>query len=112
MAPFFQFACSYSVDELQDLLLRRYHDMNYILSLEPDAFMELAETAVRKDLEEQMAREWYGLHPHMILNEIKYMSLEEYIDRRTGRNIDTRPAAVIEAEIEELHRKGGAHGDI
>lgn len=111
MGAFFRFCSTYAVDDLQDLLLRRYNNLDFLLSLEPVEFMDLAALAYQKDREDRLREEWNGLYPFMIIKQIKFIELEDYIDRRTGRSIDNRPADVIMAEIEELHRKGGAHGD-
>lgn len=59
-----------------------------------------ARTAER---EEQIRAEWTSLLPWMQSGHLKLMQWRDYYDARTGRNIDTRPAGDIIAELEQLH---------
>lgn len=106
MAGFFQVGISFSsVEQIEELILRRYHDINYILSMSPSRFLRFLHTAIEKEKEETYFSEWINLYPHMAMGLIKFISFNEYVDARTGRNIDMRPTEEIIAEIEELHRK-------
>lgn len=99
------FLCCSKFDEIEtiDLLLRRYGNIEYVLSLKIADFSRLLDYAYKDMAEEKIRAEWLELLPHMSMGILKYMSLDEYIDKRTGRNIDMRPDSVIIAEIEALH---------
>lgn len=66
-------------------------------------FAEFVKMAKEKDQEERIYQQWCAMLPTM--NE--YKSFGEFKDILTGANLDLRPADVIIAEIEELHRKKG-----
>lgn len=59
--------------------------------------------AKSKDQAEQIRAEWVALLPVMQAGFIKLVQWQDYLDTRLGKNIDRRPAAVIIAELEELH---------
>lgn len=66
---------------------------------------ELCEYAKKAEEEDRLRAEWNAVYPYMAMKMLKYMPFNEYVDVRTGRNADWRPASEIMAEIEELHRK-------
>lgn len=110
MEKFFQ-ACISLGDELEtkELILHRYHDPNYIFSLEIPEFIQLVKKAKEKEIEERIREQWVTMLPFMSLKMLNYMPFEEYFDRCTGRNIDLRPTDEIIRDIEETHKrvKGG-----
>ena len=65
--------------------------------------------AQEQEREERFFRQWLVQLPFM--NEENYISFADYAARLTGKNIDTRPAEVILAEIDEIEKefteKGG-----
>lgn len=70
--------------------------------------------AQEKERDERFYRQWLVQLPFM--NEENYISFADYVDRLTGKNIDTRPAEVILAEIDEIEKEftekgGGEDGD-
>lgn len=67
-------------------------------------FIKLAK---EKEDAELIRSEWLSLLPSMFAGIVKYVSYEEYLDRRTGKNLDLRPAEEIIAEIMELHGMEG-----
>lgn len=68
-------------------------------------FLLFLQKAREKELEEQIRQQWTIQLPHMTKE--NYISFNDYFDRVTGRNIDTRPADAIIKEIEELHKTKG-----
>jgi len=65
-------------------------------------FLNKAKEAQKRD---EAFQQWTSLLPYMSLGYFEYERFENYYNRITGKNIDTRPAEVIIAEIEELHSK-------
>lgn len=103
MGKFFQVIGGFDQVGLTDLLLRRYHDMNYVLSLPFSDFCELAIVASKNMEEERLRAQWNALLPFMAIKWLKWMPFDEYVDGCTGRNIDTRPKEEIIDEILKLH---------
>lgn len=68
-------------------------------------FLFFLQKAREKELEEQIRQQWVIQLPHMTKE--SYISFDDYFDKVTGRNIDTRPANAIIKEIEELHKTKG-----
>lgn len=64
---------------------------------------EIIDRARTAEREEQIRVEWTSLLPWMQSGHLKLMQWRDYCDVRTGRNIDTRPAGDIIAELEQLH---------
>ena len=100
MEEFFQ-ACSLIDDEIsiKELLLRRYHNLDYIMQMGIDEFTRFIVKAIENEVEEKLYLRWCIWYPHME----KPTSFHEFYDTATGKNIDNRPIDVIIAEIEELH---------
>lgn len=63
-------------------------------------FLELVLYARNQDQEEKIESMWCSLYPHMILKQIKFIPLNDFKDRATGKNIDNRPIEEIEKEIQ------------
>lgn len=72
--------------------------------MDPDEFLEFAKVAIEKTRTENIHREWCSVLPIMAFNG-KIVPFEEYLNDRTGKNIDTRSNEEIIAEIRELHEK-------
>ena len=102
MEKFFQVCISFDNEiEIKELILRRYHNVEYIFSMEVYDFLLFLQKAREKEKEEQIRAQWTALLPNMDKN--NYISFSDYYDRCTGRNIDTRSAAEIIQEIKNLH---------
>lgn len=52
---------------------------------------------------ERVRDEWVALLPWMKMERLTLTQFDDYLDQRTGRNIDRRPADQIIAELEKLH---------
>lgn len=87
-----------------DLLLHRYADFSYILTLDADTATRLISEAEKQEREARLRRQWEAQLPAMALTG-KAISFEAYRDQATGANIDTRPAPEIFAELEEVERQ-------
>lgn len=103
MESFFLAGGSFDEIEIKELLLRRYHTLDFVEEFELLEFIEFINKAREKDLEDKLYMQWCAMLPQMN----KYMPFKEFSDIMTGANIDTRPAEVIIKEIEDLHRKEG-----
>lgn len=68
-------------------------------------------TVIRDETNRKQAWDLYLEQFHyMVGGHMKYESFSTYFDRVTGKDIDTRPDAVILAEVEEIRKqmkKGG-----
>lgn len=74
-----------------------------MLDLPADVGVNLLVEARERDRDDWLRREWVSILPWMQTGQLKLIQLDEYLDRRTGRNIDTRSNAEIIAELEKLH---------
>ena len=98
---FFQGCISNSGVEVEELILRRYHDISYIMQMDAVDFIEFVRLAKEKELEEKIRMQWVVQLPFMGEN---YISFKEYFDKVTGRNVDLRSAEEIIKDIEEAHK--------
>ena len=60
--------------------------------------------ATEKNRRDIVYSEWVALQPFMIIQWLKWMSFDDYYTRRTGGDIDTRPAEEILAEVAEVKK--------
>ena len=76
-----------------------------------DTGLALVRKAQEREQEDRIFQQWVSQLPAMALTGVN-VSFAEYKDRVTGANIDMRPTAEIEAELDEvekeLQRGGGA----
>lgn len=84
-------------------MLRNYQNIDYILNMQGNRAITFIQNALNHEEENHLRQQWVALLPVMQMGYCKYMSFEEYCDKATGKNIDTRPAEEIIAELEELH---------
>ena len=109
MEGFFYISCQVDEVRLKDLLLRRYHQLDFVKDLSLMDFLELVKLAMEEEQKEKHRQEWLHLLPLMITSG-KYMSFDEYFDKVSGRNIDMRSTEEIIAEIDAAHAKVEKHG--
>lgn len=76
METFFYQVCKIEVVSAEEVLLRRYHDMNYIMSLEYEEGIELMELAAEKE-KEDVAWDLYK-HIYPMMSEDNYQSFEQF----------------------------------
>ncbi len=100
MEKFFSTCGATDETELTDLLLRRYHTIEFIENMDLNSFCSFVKLAKKKDFEERLYMQWCGMLPRFE----EYMSWNEFYDKMTGANIDLRPANEIISEIERLHK--------
>lgn len=86
-----------------DVLIHRYHNMDYLKTLPFKEFLELVIVASKKMEEEQIRQQWNALLPFMYMKQLKFMPFKEYFESCTGATIDRRPAQEIIGEILTLH---------
>lgn len=108
MEGFFQ-VCVRADDEtdVKELILRRYNNIEYILSMEVYDFLIFLEKALKKEEEERIRLQWISMLPYMSMKSLEYISFEQYYEQCTGGNIDLRPAEEIMEDIREAHRRAG-----
>lgn len=102
MEEFFQISSKIDPEELIDLLLHRYGNLEYIMHLDIDSAMRIISKAIEKEKENRFFLQWLVQLPNMTKE--TYMSFESYMDQVTGRNIDTRPVSECMKEIEEIKK--------
>ena len=103
MERFFRVCARIDHEELIDLLLHRYGNLDYIMQSDIESAMRLIKKAKEKENENRYFLQWIVQLPHMTKE--NYVSFDSYVDRLTGRNIDQRPIAECMAEIEEIKKK-------
>lgn len=74
------------------------------MSLDLEMGLRLIRTAREKEREERIFQQWVVQLPIMAVGDA-VISFEDYRDRVTGANIDTRPAADILAELDAVERE-------
>lgn len=103
MEKFFRLCTAVDYEEIIDLLLHRYGNLDYIMQLDIQTAMRLIEKAREKEKEKRFFLQWVVQLPGM--SQENYISFDAYVDRVTGRNIDTRPVAECMAEIEDIKKR-------
>ena len=103
MERFFRICAQVDFEELIDLLLHRYGNLDYIMQSDIESAMRIIDKAKEKEKENKYFLQWVVQLPHMTKE--NYVSFDSYVDRLTGRNIDQRPVSECMAELEEIKKK-------
>lgn len=75
------------------------------------AGLELVAKAMEKDRDDRIFQQWVVQLPVMAYSG-KSVSFADYKDRVTGANIDRRPTAEIEQELDEVEEELQRGGDV
>lgn len=111
MDLFFRVGCQINDTEIKELLLRRYHTLDFIKEMDIGEFCEFLILAITQDKKDRIYIQYTALLP-LLIQAGKYKSFEEFYDEMTGNNIDWRPAEEILRESEEILRKQNGDGNI
>lgn len=103
MEKFFLCGSFFEGVELKELLLRRYHSLDFVNDMELMEFLEFIQLAREKDLEERLYQQWCAMLPEFA----EYIVFDEFKDMMTGKKVDMRPKEEIMEEIKTLHAKEG-----
>lgn len=103
MERFFRICAEVDFEEIIDLLLHRYGNLEYIMQSDITTAMRLIDKAREKERESRLFLQWVVQLPQM--SKDTYVSFDAYVDRVTGRNIDKRPVYECMAELEEIKKK-------
>lgn len=103
MEKFFQTCGDLDEEEIIDLLLHRYGNIEYIMQSDIETAMRIIEKAKEKEKENKYFLQWVVQLPNM--TQENFISFDSYVDKLTGRNIDKRPVFECMAEIEEIKKK-------
>ena len=101
MESFFLTVSQIDSIELKELLIRRYHSLDFIKDMELMEFLQFINLARKKENEDKLWQQWCGMLPQFS----KYTTFNEFKDSMSGANIDMRKTDVIIKEIEDIHRK-------
>lgn len=91
-------------------MLHRYHNIEYVLQSDLELGLALIDKAIEKDRDERLFQQWTAQLPVMALTG-EVVGFADYKNRVTGANIDRRPTADINRELDEVERElreGGA----
>ncbi len=91
------------LEAIEEILLRRYNDIQYILNMNILDFFIFYEKATESIAEERIYKQWLVQLPHMTKD--TYKPYSEYYESQTMKNVDKRSADEIIAEIEDIHGK-------
>ena len=103
MEKFFRACSGIDEEEIIDLLLHRYGNLEYIMQSDIETAERIIAKAREKEKENRYFLQWVVQLPNM--SKENFVSFDEYVDRVTGRNIDNRPVYECMAEIEEIKKK-------
>lgn len=103
MEKFFQTCSSIDEEEIIDLLLHRYGNLEYIMQTDIETAQCIIAKAREKEQEQRYFLQWVVQLPNMTKE--NFVSFDSYVDRVTGRNIDRRPVHECMAELEEIKKK-------
>ena len=91
-------------------MLHRSHNIEYVLQSDLELGLALIDKAIEKDRDERLFQQWTAQLPVMALTG-EVVGFADYKNRVTGANIDRRPTADINRELDEVERElreGGA----
>lgn len=106
MESFFETSSQIELIEIQELLLRRYSDIEYILDLEITEGIEFINKAYEKEIEDKVWEKW--LIDYRYMSKDNFISFEEYKKHFISKNINvesTLSKEEILKEVEEIERK-------
>ena len=103
MERFFRICASIDYEEIIDLLLHRYGNLEYIMQSDIQSALRIIAKAKEKEKEDRYFLQWVVQLPNMTKE--NYMPFDSYVDKVTGRNIDKRPVFECMAELEEIKKK-------
>ena len=103
MEKFFRACSSIDEEEIIDLLLHRYGNLEYIMQTDIETAERIIAKAREKEQENRFFLQWVVQLPNMTKE--NYLSFESYVDKVTGRNIDRRPVYECMQELEEIKKK-------
>ena len=103
MEKFFRTCSGIDEEEIIDLLLHRYGNLEYIMQSDIETAERIIAKAREKENENRYFLQWVVQLPNM--SKENFVSFEDYVDKVTGRNIDNRPVYECMAEIEEIKKK-------
>lgn len=86
------------------MLLHRYHNIDYVFTLDLEIGLRLIQKAQEKEREERIFQQWVAQLPVMALSD-SAVSFDEYRENVTGGNIDFRPEEIILAELSDVEKK-------
>lgn len=104
MEEFFLIGCQIDEIEIKELLLRRYHTLDFVKTMELDEFCSFLILAIEKEKKDQVEKQYLALLPILTLRG-KYMPFDEFYNTMTGANVDWRSTDEIIAEIDALHER-------
>ena len=102
MENFFRVCAEIDYEEIIDLLLHRYGNLDYIMHLDVGSALRVIEKAREKERENRFFLQWVVQLPNMTKE--SFISFESYVDKVTGRNIDKRPVYECMQELEEIKK--------
>ncbi len=112
METFFQQSFTVDKVETEELLLKRYSNIDYILNLQFEEGYELISKAYEKDAEEKLWQQW--LVDYRLMDQETFISFEEYkskgrtssanigdSEKLTKEQIEDKVKGIIELTLEE-----------
>ena len=68
-------------------------------------FGDFIKYASDQERRESLRTQWTACLPFMYMKMLKFESFDEFYERATGKNIDTRSVEEIRADIEKAHER-------
>lgn len=91
-------------------MLHRYHNIDYVLQADLDLGLALIGKAMEKGRDERLFQQWTAQLPIMaITGQIE--GFADYKNRVTGANIDRRPTAEINRDMDAVERELQERGE-
>lgn len=102
MEEFFYIGSVIKSEEVRELLLRRYHSIDFLDEMSLDEFVDFYIYAKRKERDELIYAQWIARLPQF--SEQKFMNYAFFKNLITGEGIDKRSAEEILEEAEEIEK--------
>ena len=109
MESFFQASSSLDEVEVKELLFRRYHNPQCIITMEIEEGILFLNKAKEKEIEEKLFTLWSNLYP--LMNKDNCISWDDYYRQCTKKSITNKSNKDILRESEEILKLSQKRGE-
>lgn len=103
MENFFYNGCSIDEIEIEELLLFRYHNLDYIMNQDVVHGINIINRAIQERDKDKLWQQWLVMYPYM--DEENFISFEDFYDSMRIDNTMHKSKGELLAEAEEIEIK-------